>query len=366
MFHLWIGSKSQSIESFKTLKILFLSHRFYPDIGGIEVNSEILAKAFHNAGHSVHLLTWSEDGSGKEFPFLVVRNPSIIDLVSQHHWADIVYENNICLRLAWPSVLLLKPSVVSIRTLVCRSDGRRQWQDRLKLKWLKRARSVIAVSDFIRRRTWPSATVIGNPYRADIFSVHLDSRRRGSFVFLGRLVSDKGADLAIKAIHYLSDGSRFPKIPDADPYTLTIIGDGPFREELENLVKELHIELRVRFMGMLTGDALVACLNDHKYILVPSMCEEAFGNVALEGMACGCIPIVSDAGGLPGAVGDAGLIFSKGDVDSLARQMREVLNDNLLDRKLRTAAAAHLVNHRPDVITQRYLDEIEKATANIE
>lgn len=33
------------------MKILFLSHKFYPDIGGIEVNSEILATAFHKAGH---------------------------------------------------------------------------------------------------------------------------------------------------------------------------------------------------------------------------------------------------------------------------------------------------------------------------
>lgn len=348
-----------------SLKILFLSHRFYPDIGGIEVNSEILASAFHNAGHSVHLLTWSRDSTGKQFPFVVKRDPSVMELLREHRWADVVYENNLCLRLAWPSILLFKRSVISIHTLVSRANGRRQWQDRLKLKWLKRAKSVIAVSDFIRRRTWPAATVIGNPYRADIFSVDKDSQRKKVFVFLGRLVSDKGADLAIKAIHYLINEDQVPEISlDRDACALTIVGDGPFRKTLEDLARKLNVSDRILFAGTLTGSALVDCLNDHKYILVPSLCEEAFGNVALEGMACGCIPIVSDAGGLPGAVGSAGLVFSKGDVNSLACQITSLLNDCALDERLRNAAFDHLRGHRPELVARKYLEMIERATHN--
>lgn len=346
-----------------SLKILFLTHRFYPDIGGIEVNSEILARAFYNAGHTVHLLTWSRDSTGKEFPFVVKRAPSVVELLREHRWADVVYENNLCLRLAWPSMLLFKPSVISIRTLVSRANGHRQWQDRLKLQWLKRAKSVIAVSDFIRRRTWPAATVIGNPYRADIFSMDRDSKRKRTFVFLGRLVSDKGADLAIKTMHSLVNGNQVPEISiDRDAYALTIVGDGPFRKELEDLATTLGVSDRIRFVGTLTGSALVDCLNDHKYILVPSLCEEAFGNVALEGMACGCIPIVSDAGGLPGAVGKAGLVFAKGDVNSLASQITGLLSDCALDERLRSAAFDHLSNHRPELVAKRYLEMIERAT----
>lgn len=343
-----------------SLRILFLSHKFFPDVGGIEVNSEILANAFHNAGHAVHLITWSKGDAGKQFPFQVMRNPSVTQLFLQHRWADLVYENNICLRLAWPSVLLPKPSIVAIRTLVSRSDGRLEWQDKLKLRWLKRARSVIAVSDFIRRRTWASAVVIGNPYRADLFREYKGSRRNKNFAFLGRLVSDKGADLAIRAICQLASRNDLSTTSGHDAYTLTIIGDGPFRLQLQYLSEELGIANRIDFVGAMSGSALAACLNEHKYILVPSICEEAFGNVVLEGMACGCIPIVSDAGGLPDAVGSAGLVFKRGDVDALANSMMTLSENELLQATLRDAAKDHLAKHRPEVVTRRYLEVIEQ------
>src|SRR4051812_33559136 len=106
------------------LKILFLSHKFYPDIGGIEINSEILAYAFSEAGHDVHLLTWSTDSTTKVFPFVVMRNPGKRALFQEHAWADIVFENNPCLRLAWPALLFGRPSVIALNTWVSRSDGK--------------------------------------------------------------------------------------------------------------------------------------------------------------------------------------------------------------------------------------------------
>ena len=187
-----------------SLKILFLSHKFYPDVGGIEVNSEILANAFHNAGHTVRLVTWSRESEDrKTFPFQVKRDPTVMSLIRDHVWADVVYENNPCLRLGWPSIFFHKPAVIALRTWVSRNDGTIKWQDKLKLRCLTRAKSVIAVSDSVRKKCWPAATVIGNPYRADIFKVHVGIKRNSNFAFLGRLVSDKGADLAIQALHQL-------------------------------------------------------------------------------------------------------------------------------------------------------------------
>ena len=340
------------------MKILFLSHRFYPDIGGIEVNSDILARAFQKAGHSVRLITWSPDDGKKDFPFPIRRNPGVLQLCREHSWADIVYENNICLRLAWPSLLFRKPSVVALRSVVSRPNGGMGWQDKLKQMWLNRARSVIAVSDFIRREFWPAATVIGNPYRANFFKLDRQSTRKRHFVFLGRLVSDKGADFAIRAIHQLSMDNYGDSVSEEAGCTLTIIGDGPYKTQLEKLAYNLGIRDRVRFAGILTGTALVSCLNDHRYILVPSLCEEAFGNVALEGMACGCIPIVSDAGGLPDAVGKAGLVFPKGDLIAFVSVIRHLLKDETLKARLLAAAPGHLADHQPDRVASRYLEVI--------
>ena len=343
------------------MNILFLTHRFYPDVGGIEVNSEILADAFQRAGHRVRLMTWSRDGDHKRFSFELKRNPGFWELLQGHAWADIVYENNPCLRLAWPAMVLRKPGVVALRTWIRHKDGKLHWQEKCKLWWLKRARAVIAVSEAVRTGCWPSALVIGNPYRAEMFRILPNSKRDRCLVFLGRLVSDKGADLAIKALKNLLAMGVAKGEPLLATCSLTIIGDGPVRKTLQDLASQLGLSSRVFFTGNLTGDILVSCLNRHKYIVVPSIWEEPFGNVALEGMACGCIPVVSDGGGLPDAIGKAGLVFSSGDTDDLTHCIGTVILDSQLQHRLLEAAPAHLARHRPEAVANRYLDVLTRA-----
>lgn len=339
-------------------KILFLSHKFHPDIGGIEINSEILANAFHQAGHQVKLITWSEDFTAKGFAFPVIRKPGVNVLLREHRWADIVFENNPSLRLSWPAIFFRKPLVIALRTWLNRVDGKTGWQDIIKNIWLMRASAVIAVSRAVSERCWPAATVIGNPYRIQTFKILADVPRIYDFVFLGRLVSDKGADLTIEAMASLlslkQDGKTiFPNL------SLTIVGDGPEREKLQELSESLGLGGHIKFQGTLSGDQLVHCLNVHRYILIPSVWEEPFGNVALEGMACGCIPIVSDGGGLPDAVGKAGLVFKRGNLADFVSCIREILINSTLKKQLLKAAANHLADHHPEQVSRRYLEVIE-------
>ncbi|WP_128543333.1 glycosyltransferase family 4 protein [Larkinella soli] len=339
------------------MKVLFLTHRFYPDIGGIEVNSEILATSFHEAGHDVRLVTWTGQEGEKKFPFQVVRQPSGSTLFDHHRWADIVFENNPCLRLAWPTLFFRKPSVVALRTWIRRTNGEKHWQDRLKFLWLQRTKAVIAVSDAVRKADWPPAVVIGNPYRTHLFRRLPDVPKTRDFVFLGRLVSDKGAALAVEALH------RLRTVKGGEALGLTIIGDGPERENLEKLADQYGLQDRVTFTGALRGEELVRSLNAHRFLLVPSFWEEPFGNVALEGMACGCLPLVSDGGGLPDAVGKAGLTFARGDVDAMVACIRRLLDDPNLEKRLRDAADRHLSMHHPKVVSGRYLEVLETAFA---
>ena len=334
---------------------MFLTHVFSPSVGGIEVNAEILAQAFAHAGHEVRLVTWTGNELGKPFPYAVVRRPSRWQLLQAHRWADIVFENNPCLRLSWPNLLISRPNVVSLNMWVARVDGTTGWADRLKFAWFRRASGVIAVSDALRRGCWPSAVVIGNPYRPAIFRRLPEVPPTTTFVFLGRLVPDKGVDVAIRALQQLNASSA------GAAQSLTIIGAGPERASLEALVATLGLTAQVAFVGTLQGEALTHCLNRHRFLLVPSTCEEAFGNVVLEGMACGCVPVVSNAGGLPEAVGPAGLTFRRGNVDALAACLQQVLSQPALEQSLRAAAPAHLRQHRPEVVAERYLSFIQNA-----
>jgi glycosyltransferase involved in cell wall biosynthesis len=224
----------------------------------------------------------------------------------------------------------------------------------LKKLWMQRAQSVLAVSKAIQTRCWPSATIIGNPYNDESFGARPEVEREHDFIFLGRLVSDKGVEIALRA---------FARLVGIDRTRIfTIVGDGPEHSSLERIAAELGITESVRFTGPLRGESLVRTLNAHRFLLVPSLWEEPFGIVALEGMACGCVPIVSDGGGLPDAVGKAGRIFRRGDVDALVEAMEEMLEEPEKAEALRREASTHLATYRIEIIAQRYLDAIMGAT----
>ncbi len=340
-----------------SLKILFISHNFSPFVGGIEFISEVLAENFTKKGHEVHLLTWTRfnEKARKTFPYKVIRDPGLIALFKEHNWADVVFENNPALRLSWPAIFFKKPSFISIQTWISRIDGRVSFKDKLKLKWLRRASKVIACSKAIQERCFHDSVVIPNPYKEKSFHLDPNIRRDREFVFLGRMVSDKGADLAIKAFSKIvKNGSTSSNL------RLTMIGDGPERKSLEVMVKNLNLEENVKFTGCLQGADLVNCLNKHKCLLVPSVWEEPFGIVVLEGMACGCIPIVSDGGGLPDAMGDSGLIFKRGNVDQLALCMQQVLDNPEKAEIFQDKVNEHLENFKSSVVTKMYLDIIER------
>jgi glycosyltransferase involved in cell wall biosynthesis len=337
------------------LKILILTHRFYPEVGGIETNSLILATAFTEMGAEVHVLTWTRYKGETQFPFKVIRDPALDRILKEHVWADVVFENNPCLRLSWPNVFIRKPLVIAVNTWVNRVKGTKGIRDKLKNLWFKRADAVIAVSDAIRRKEWPDAVVIENPYNDKLFKTPVNTHKTKPFIFLGRLVSDKGADQAIKAISILAEKKRI----DVTRLQLTITGNGPELENLLKLREQRELYGAVHFTGILKGAELADCLSEHQYILVPSAWEEPYGNVVLEGMACGCVPIASDGGGMPEAVGKAGFVFERNNIEHLAEIMQTALEAGEDINTLRNNAAAHLREHTADLVSKRYFDILQ-------
>lgn len=342
----------------KKPKILFISYAFYPQVGGIEINAEILTTHFYRLGYPVRVITAIPENGEKTFPFPVFRNPKITELIKQHKWADVVFENHPSLRLSWPRFFFSSRSVIAIRGRINRNERRPGLEDISKRIALKHADEVIAVSSAIRDDFFPDATVIGNPYRHELFQNLNQERKPLSFVFLGRLVSQKGVDIAIQSFkqinELIADGSEKP--------FLKIIGQGSEETSLKELVEKYGLEKQITFEGRKEGTALVEVLNTCKYILIPSGWE-AFGNVALEGMACGCLPFISDTGGLPDAAGPAGVQFKAGSVEALAKAIMEILNNPKLEAAYRDKMQTHLEKHYAERVAQKYLRIINKAYA---
>jgi glycosyltransferase involved in cell wall biosynthesis len=335
------------------VKILFASHAFYPSIGGLEEASMLLAREFVLACHEIVVITQTcIDGEEQDFPFKIVRRPSASDLMRLTAWADVVFHNNISLGLAWPLLLIRRPWVVTHQTWLPRGRALSGAKGALKRAVLRGATG-IAISRAISADFSTPCTVIPDPYDDEIFRSIPGVQRDRDLAFVGRFVSDKGLPILLKALVYLTERGLKPN--------LTVIGSGPEDQAWRRLTQELGLAKQVHFVGAKRGEQLATEFNRHRVLVVPSLWNEPFGIVALEGMACGCVVVGSSGGGLGDAIGPAGLTFPNGDASALADHLEGVLTDSDLLSRLRSSAPEHLAQHRPSEIAANYLAVISQA-----
>jgi glycosyltransferase involved in cell wall biosynthesis len=266
-------------------------------------------------------------------------------------WSDLVFQNNISLRTLIPALLVRKPSLVVHQTWLQDPRGRVTWNNQIKRALLPHVTN-IAISKAIADTLRASSLLIGNPYDDAIFRVLSGIERDRQLAFVGRLVSDKGADLLLQAVNMLREEDVY-----AD---LTIVGSGPEEESLKRLSSDLGLDGQITFAGETSGAELAEILNRHRILVVPSRWAEPFGIVALEGIACGCVVVGSSNGGLKEAIGSCGLLFENGNTQALAQQLKRLLNDGGLCHQLREPAPEHLARFRADAVAAAYLEIMRK------
>jgi glycosyltransferase involved in cell wall biosynthesis len=163
------------------------------------------------------------------------------------------------------------------------------------------------------------------------------------FGFAGRICIEKAPDTFLGACLLLSE--------TRSDFAVQLVGDTNWgRTEptaIRRLVDELVGELSdrgivVRRLGHLSRHDVPAALRSSDIHVVPSRWDEPCGLTSLEGLATG-LPIVASAtGGTPEVVGDAGLLFPRDDVLSLARVLAGLLDDpekrRMLGRRARSRA----------------------------
>ena len=310
----------------------------------------ILAAEFVRQGHEVKLACQTKAADSKSFPFEVFRGSSPYQLLKLTRWCDIYFQANVSLKGIWPLLITRRPLAVSHNGWYSRPDGRIGWQDHLKQR-VARFSHNISVSRAVADHLSSKSIVVPNAYREDLFYPMPEVCRRKELVFLGRLVSDKGADLLLESLAQLKNQGLRPQ--------LTIIGCGPEESKLRRQSKDLFLCDQIEFVGSKTGAELTGILNQHQIMVVPSRWREPFGIVALEGIACGCVVVGSEGGGLKDAIGPCGMTVPNGDVPALTHALAEILLDERKQIECRSHAKAHLVRHRKEVVARSYLDFFE-------
>jgi L-malate glycosyltransferase len=192
--------------------------------------------------------------------------------------------------------------------------------------------SITAVSDNLREETFKSFAIT-----KDIQVIH-------NFVDVGRfskkpidafrrVIAPNDEKILVHASNFrgvkrVQDVVKiFAKVHKEVPAKLLMVGDGPERPVMENLVKELHVAEDVRFLGKQEQIEEILAVSD--LFILPSQ-YESFGLAALEAMAARMPVISTTAGGLPemNIHNKTGFMAEVGDVDAMSADAIALLKDD--------------------------------------
>jgi len=145
--------------------------------------------------------------------------------------------------------------------------------------------------------------------------------------FVGRFVPEKGLLTLVQALLTILN----------QPWKLLLLGRGELQPELIKTATENNIQERVIFVESVPHNQVANYINIMSTLVLPSETsynfktltaagwKEQFGHVLIEAMACKVPVIGSDSGEIPHVIGDAGLVFTEGNITALANCLVELI-----------------------------------------
>ncbi len=227
---------------------------------------------------------------------------------------------------------------------------------------IHRAAFTVAVSEFTRSQLYRWSDPADSP-KIHVVHCGLESRFLGGdptpipetrrFVCVGRLTEQKGSIVLLEAIQRLAAEGLMPE--------LVLVGDGPLRRPIEELVERLGLEKHVRLAGVQGSEAVRDEIIGARLLVLPSFAE-GLPRVLMEAMALGRPVISTYVAGIPELVvpGVCGWLVPAGSVEALVEAMRDGLLTSTADlERLGRAGAARVAERHDGTI------EMAKLTALI-
>lgn len=183
------------------------------------------------------------------------------------------------------------------------------------------------------------------PTDASVLRRSLGLENKKVIVSVGRLVHRKGQDYLIQSMPLI-----LHQVPNAH---LLLVGQGPYLEHLQKLVKEHGLESSVTFIGRVDYKELPQYLCVGDIFAMPSRSRlmglevEGLGIVYLEASSCGLPVLAGNSGGAPDAVkqSETGLVVNGTDEKQIASAAIELLNNSESSKKMGLAGRQWIVNN---------------------
>jgi phosphatidylinositol alpha-1,6-mannosyltransferase len=337
------------------LKVLVLASEFPPGPGGIGTHAYHVAQELHARGWLVQVCAPQDHASNqaiatfnRELPFVVHRlqrfgigpvklahRIAAVSGIVRRDRPDIILASGE--RMVWLAPILYKlhaiPFVAVGHAMEFNTTPR--WEYFISRRSFEMALGVVCVS----RYTWSRmescnieprrGAVIPNGadesrFRLIANETTLDFRRRHGFskdarllITVGSVHERKGQDVVIRSLPRVLE-----RIPDAH---YIVVGMPYRRDAFMQIARDVKVEDRVRFLGAVDNDELVAALNAANLFVMASQHTaegdfEGFGIAVLEAALCGRAAVVSDQSGVVEAIvpDETGLVAKMGDPSSTA------------------------------------------------
>lgn len=315
-------------------------------MGGVEIYTKNLADALNREGHSVSIITSLShpdlppqenlDGvSVHRLPFFEALSSRNIEKIAEvranvaaikaRTKPDIVQVN---FTDASPFFHLTTRREGERSILVCHSPLDDLSEGISLTRQLSReCSSCIAISEFMAAhlsQRLPDAAqkleIIRNGADDKLFASSLrESPKANEFVFVGRFVEEKGADIILQAMSLLKREGK--------TISLKLIGAGPHRSALDAAVERFVLADQVEFVGRLAQTDLAKSIRHAAAVIMPSLFREPAPLVAVEVSMAGVPIIGSRIGGIPDVVedGKTGLLFEPGNAVELAEKIKKLV-----------------------------------------
>lgn len=247
---------------------------------------------------------------------------------------DIIH-THVVLRAGWSALKVAKrhsvPIVLTEHSSPFSMHLGTELSRRLVRETLTGVNQVVAISPALAKQLLEfepglKIEVIGESLRTDFFvpadGVDKPDRTRKSFFIAARLAEQKGLDHLVKAVHLLVEKGL-------NSFELEIGGDGPDRQQLEELVQTLNVSRYCRFLGGLNREQVRERMQNCDVFVLSSL-HETFGVVVGEAMACGKPVISTRCGGPEFFVNEQnGVLVDVANAEALAAAMEDFIKDRV-------------------------------------
>jgi glycosyltransferase involved in cell wall biosynthesis len=375
------------------VRVLVVSGIWPPDVGGPASHAPELADFLIRRGHRVEVVTTADVGpAASGFPIhwvsrglpRGVRHAAVAGFVARHGRAsDVVYATSMLGRASLGASVARRPVVAKLVADEAYERARRfglfdgdldqfqRFDGGPRVRALRRARNAalrrvdhlvcpsVYLASLAFRWGVPMDRVTVVPNAAPTLQ-SLPERKKArarfdvdgpTLAFAGRITRQKALVVALEALGRV------------DEVSLLVAGDGPDAPQVQREASSRGLDGRVRFLGALGRDDVLALFRAADASLLSSSWEN-FPHTVVEALAVGTPVVATAVGGVPELVrdGENGLLVPPGNADALAGAIRRIVDEPDLRERLAQAAARSVAHLRTEELYAR-LEEILAAAA---